>query len=122
MNPMKSALLAALLLSPFATVQAQTCTCEHLGSQYDGLCEANPQQDYYYNDANLPMWRYEWIGTGWAQFPWPNDPFSNFGYYDCPPHKSCGMRFRLFYRFPPLAGYTETYVGEYPCALGTGGG
>jgi hypothetical protein len=50
-----------------------SCMCEHLGSQYDGLCEATPQtgDELYY-----------WSTWGAAYFPYPTSTTSGFAYYD----------------------------------------
>jgi hypothetical protein len=123
--PLVRALLLMLAVAGFAAVApaaAQSCSCEHFGDQYDGLCEATPEQEYYYNDPSFPTYRYEWVPIGYAYFPQPVDPFSGFAYYDCPPGRSCGLRMRLYFRWPPTTPGGEELVGQVTCIGGTGGG
>jgi hypothetical protein len=115
-------LLAVASFAAAAPAEAQGCSCEHFGNQYDGLCEATPEQEFYYNDPSFPTYRYQWVPVGYAYFPDPVDPFSGFAHYDCPPGRSCGLKVRIFYRWPPTTPGGEEYLGEFRCVNGTGGG
>jgi hypothetical protein len=50
------------------------CQCEHLGSQFDDICETTPQGDIY-------RYRYESVGFANVSQPSPDSPF---GFFSCP--------------------------------------
>jgi hypothetical protein len=70
------AVLAAALLLPTTEAKAfqATCSCEHYGSQLDGICEAYPQ------DGTRSI-RYEWEPFGHAYLPMPAPSFQPWMVY-----------------------------------------
>lgn len=83
-------LLQAIVLTAAAflpaTADAATCSCEHAGSQYDGVCEATtwPAQP-------TGSETFTWEPWGGAWMPYPTDPSSNAAYYTTRPGHAGGL-------------------------------
>jgi hypothetical protein len=99
--------LTAAALVP-ATADAATCSCEHLGSTTDGLCEAQTSPIEPTGDEI-----FTWQPWGSAWLPFPPDPTSGFAYYQARIGQPGGLRVTI--RFPNGTQQTVS------CAFYTGG-
>jgi hypothetical protein len=103
--------LVALMLVANQNVSAGAwCTCEHFGSQYDGICWANS-----YPQALTGNETFDWTPYGAAWIPYPSsDPHNDFQTYDTMPGAGGGLMMTIHY--PNGTSNTSQ------CGLGTPGG
>ena len=88
---MRPSLLALALLVTTAAFRpaaadAATCSCEHAGSQYDGICEAST-----WPAEPTGTETFTWQPWGGAWLPYPTDPTSGFAYYTTQPGHAGGL-------------------------------
>jgi hypothetical protein len=89
----------ALLLFGTSAHAWVTCGCEHMGSQWDGICEVNAS-DFDGSET------FSWDTFGAATMPYQNNPVSNFAYYSVNPLQYGGLIVTIHYpnRKLPAAG------------------
>jgi len=104
---------STLLASP--SQAAITCSCEHLNSVWDGLCEAQPGQQSWelFSGFMFYRYRYTWTTTGSATMPQGSNSLSEFGYYTVPAFQSGTLRVSI------RDVYKGVELGSKTCAFGT---